>query len=444
MIEKWNSDCFCVSLDSAALRAALNTQSTGLAALIETRCPNLFAALPVFVSRPRIDAMAAVVAAVEETVALPGYREAVLAYAPDIARHDTGAHGVFMGFDFHLGADGPRLIEINTNAGGALLNAVLGNAQRACCAPVAALVNGPLPAQALERAFFDMFVAEWRGAGRSGLPRRIAIVDSAPEQQFLYAEFVLFERLFRRFGVEAAIRPPEELHFSAGQLRDAEGPIDVVYNRITDFALQQAPHAALRAAYLAGAAVVTPNPRAHALYADKRNLALLTDSARLRSWGVRAASVDLLMRGIARTQVVARSDAERLWSERRRLFFKPACGYGSKAAYRGDKLTRRVWEEILSGDYVAQEIVAPSERRIAEGNALKVDVRNYVYAGAVQLLAARLYQGQTTNLRTAGGGFAPVLTTSEKTTQLADDDVEPGVGTAAPRRDHFAAEMKLS
>ena len=425
MIEKWNSDCFCASLDSGALRAALDAQSPGLAALIETRCPHLFAALPVFVSRPQIAAMAAVVAAVEETAALPGYREAALAHAPDIARHDPGAHGVFMGFDFHLGADGPRLIEINTNAGGALLNAVLGNAQRACCAPVAALVNGPLPPQALERAFFDMFVTEWHRAGRTGLPRRIAIVDSAPEQQFLYPEFVLFERLFRRFGVEAAIRNPEELRFTAGALRDAEGPIDVVYNRITDFSLQQAPHAALRAAYLAGAAVVTPNPRAHALYADKRNLALLTDPARLRSWGVLAASVDVLMRGIARTQVVARSDAERLWRERRRFFFKPACGYGSKAACRGDKLTRRVWEEILSGDYVAQEVVAPSERRIAEGNALKVDVRNYVYAGAVQLLAARLYQGQTTNLRTSGGGFAPVL-------------------TSEVRRASGAAEMKLS
>ena len=35
--------------------------------------------------------------------------------------------------------------------------------------------------------------------------------------------------------------------------------------------------------------------------------------------------------------------------------------------------------------------------------------RNYVYAGRVQLLAGRLYQGQTTNFRTAGGGFAPVF-----------------------------------
>jgi len=35
-------------------------------------------------------------------------------------------------------------------------------------------------------------------------------------------------------------------------------------------------------------------------------------------------------------------------------------------------------------------------------------VRCYVYEGQVQLLIARLYQGQTTNFRTAGGGFALV------------------------------------
>jgi hypothetical protein len=275
-----------------------------------------------------------------------------------------------------------------------------------------------------------MFVAEWRHAGRAGLPRRIAIVDRAPEGQFLYPEFVLFEQLFRRCGVEAAIRAPEELEFTGGKLRDAQGPIDLVYNRVTDFPLREASSAALRAAYVAGAAVVTPHPRAHALYADKRNLVLLTDPARLRSWGARGATIEVLARGIAPTKLVSHADAERLWSGRRRLFFKPACGYGSKAAYRGDKLTRRVWDEILSGDYVAQELVAPSERRIAEGSALKVDVRNYVYAGAVQLLAARLYQGQTTNLRTAGGGFAPVLTTGAAS---PDGSADPGALSAHAR-----------
>jgi D-alanine-D-alanine ligase-like ATP-grasp enzyme len=32
---------------------------------------------------------------------------------------------VFFGYDFHLTDDGPKLIEINTNAGGGLLNAYL-------------------------------------------------------------------------------------------------------------------------------------------------------------------------------------------------------------------------------------------------------------------------------------------------------------------------------
>ena len=78
-----------------------------------------------------------------------------------------------------------------------------------------------------------------------------------------------------------------------------------------------------------------------------------------------------------------------LWSRRKSLFFKPWAGFGSRGAYRGDKLTRRVFEDILRGGYVAQELVPPAERMPAEqGAPLKFDVRNYAYAGEVQLLAA--------------------------------------------------------
>jgi len=413
VIEALNSDCFCVSLDRDALRRALEADpaAQGLHAMIEERCPHLFASLPLFVSREHVGEMAAMIRAVEEVVALPAYREAALAWAPAIARHDSGAAGAFMGYDFHLGAQGPRLIEINTNAGGALLNAILARAQRACCKEIEVLESGPVPAQDLERTLFEMFAAEWRRGGRTGLPRRVAIVDDAPEQQFMYPEFLLFAQLFRRFGIEAEVRAPGQLAFDDGVLRDAQGPVDLVYNRLTDFAFEAVEHAPLRAAYLADAAVITPHPRAHALYADKRNLSLLTDEARLRSWGVREPVIAELLQGIPRTEIVAASAAERLWGERRKLFFKPAAGYGSRAAYRGDKLTRRVWSEILAGSYVAQELALPSERKIGPEASLKVDVRNYVYGGTVQLLAARLYQGQTTNMRTAGGGFAPVLTT---------------------------------
>ena len=44
-----------------------------------------------------------------------------------------------------------------------------------------------------------------------------------------------------------------------------------------------------------------------------------------------------------------------------------------------------------------------------EQAARKMDVRLYTYNGDTLLPAARLYQGQTTNFRTPGGGFAPVL-----------------------------------
>jgi hypothetical protein len=412
MIDTLNTDCFCVSLDADALRRAIEADpaARGLSKLIAERCPHLFAALPVFVARTHVDEMAKVIRAVEQVAALPSYRQAALAWAPEIARHDPAAHGVFMGYDFHLGADGPRLIEINTNAGGAMLNAVLGRAQRACCEDVAFLESGPLPADELERHFVEMFEAEWRAAGRAGRPARIAIVDQDPETQFLYPEFLLFAHLFRRSGIDAVVLSPHELTFRDGALRDAQGPIDLVYNRLTDFSLEAAAHADLRAAYLAGAVVLTPHPRAHALYANKRNLSLLTDAARLRELGVPEATIAVLLRGIARTEQVSADSAERLWAMRRKLFFKPATGYGSRAAYRGEKLTRRVWTEILQRDYVAQDLVVPSERRMGPECSMKVDIRNYVYHGRVQLLAARLYQGQTTNFRTERGGFAPVLT----------------------------------
>jgi hypothetical protein len=61
--------------------------------------------------------------------------------------------------------------------------------------------------------------------------------------------------------------------------------IDLVYNRLADFSLYMPSSAALREAYLENAVVVTPHPRAHVLYADKRNLALLTDPGHLTALG---------------------------------------------------------------------------------------------------------------------------------------------------------------
>ncbi len=415
--ERLNRDCFCLSLDPAALAAALDAElgSPSLSQLVRERCPYLFAAQPVFVARPPLERMANVVRAIEAVVALPAYREQVLADAPAIAHIGAGgAQGVFFGYDFHLDRDRLGLIEINTNAGGAMLNAVLARAQRRCCQAVQAMAPDGASVTTFEQRLVNMFRREWRLAGHSRPLASIAIVDEAPQQQYLYPEFLLFRQLFERHGLQAVIADPSELACRHGRLWHGELAIDVVYNRVTDFYLDLPANAVLRQAWQEQAAVLTPHPQAHALYADKRRLALFSDDAALRALGVADDDRLVLLANVPRTEVVDAAHGDRLWAARRSLFFKPAAGFGSRAAYRGDKLTRRVWEEIMAGAYVAQAFVPPGERVIPnEGGSqsMKFDLRGYAYAGGVQWVAARVYQGQTTNFRQPGSGFAPVYTT---------------------------------
>ncbi len=453
-IDMLNSACFCFSLDEKALARALDSElgQPGLAEMVRQRCPFLFAALPVFVAAPQLHRMAQVMHAVESVVALPAYREQVLGAAPAIARLGTrGPLGAFFGYDFHLSAGHLGLIEINTNAGGAMLNAVLARAQHACCAAVDSMVPTLASVVDFEEQIVAMFRHEWNlagpTAGLAGSTRplaSIAIVDVAPEDQYLYPEFLLFRQLFDRHGLRAVIADPAALEWRDGALWHGDLAIDLVYNRLTDFYLEQPGSAALREAYLQHAVVLTPHPQAHALYADKRQLALFSDAGRLQALGVPQATQEVLLKHVPHTEVVDAADAQRLWETRRSLFFKPVAGFGSRAAYRGDKLTKRVWQDILAGDYVAQAIVAPGERVIDDPDAvaahpaagatkaMKFDLRAYTYDGAVQWVAARMYQGQTTNFRTPGGGFAPVYSSADasgRSVQVCRGDT--GAGDAA-------------
>lgn len=404
-----NERCHCLNVELPALRREVERRlrEAGMPADLAASHPHLFSSTPLFVDGADARRMADVVRAVEAAIALPAYRDAALAWAPAIAHHDFGTRGAFLGFDFHLSAEGPKLIEINTNAGGGLLAGMLGDAAMACCgSSVPAGRNGP----GYEQSVVQMLIAEWHGASRSGTPRTVAIVDETPAGQYLYPEFLLAQAALRRAGIEAVIAGPDELALRDGTLFARGEAVDMVYNRLTDFAFCAPALAALREAYLSGAAVVTPNPRAHALYADKRALGLLGDAGWLRTAGLHASDAALLADAVPHTAPVLAAEGERLWRDRKMLFFKPVAGFGSRGAYRGDKLTRKVFEAILAGGYVAQALVPPAQRNVTAGAAaLKFDVRNYAYAGGVQLLAARLWQGQTTNFRSEGGGFAPVL-----------------------------------
>ncbi len=363
--------------------------------------PQLFSAAAIAVDAATLEAMAEVIAAIEAVVALPAWQSRVLAWAPEIARRPVAARGVFLGYDFHLTEEGPKLIEINTNAGGGLINTYLlaahGQADKAA---------------RVKDAFVDMFREEWRLERGEAPLQRIAIVDENPDEQFLAPEFALFKELFEQHGIAAVIADPRDLVRAGDRLLCGGEPVDLIYNRLTDFALDATVNAGLRAAFEAGDVVLTPHPRAHALYADKRNLMLLSDDAALTALGVDAATSAVLLAGVPQTVAVDPEKEAVFWAGRKRWFFKPPAGFGSRAAYRGDKLTKRVFEEILHGGYIAQEIAPPSEHVVMVGDSeqrMKADIRCFVYDRRIQLVAARLYQGQTTNFRTPGGGFAPVF-----------------------------------
>jgi hypothetical protein len=411
--ERLNSSCLCVTLDRERLYAAMEREARDMEFSTRFIRPreHLFSNVPVFHALRDLERMTAVVRMIEAATRLPAYREAALRWAPDIASLDPGPLGAFMGYDFHLGSDGPKLIEVNTNAGGAYLNALLAKAQRACCPEVEHALRLPLVAD-FDLEVVGMFEAELsRQRGTESKLQRVAIVDDDPEGQYLYPEFLLAREAFRRHGIDAVIADASVLRYDNGRLWAEDAPVDLVYNRLVDFSLADPAHAALREAYAAGAVVLTPNPRNHALLADKRNLVLLSDRSMLESFGLQP---DLAREAaqVPRTVRVTADNADDLWNGRKRYFFKPASGHGAKAVYRGDKLTRGVWQHVVAGDYVAQELAPPGERMIEVNEtreARKTDIRLFTYAGRVLLAAARLYQGQTTNFRTPGGGFAPVF-----------------------------------
>jgi hypothetical protein len=410
-VEALNRECFCIGTDLDALHAWLERDlaAHGLARPIVESHPHLFSALPVFVSRTQIERMQAIVAAVETVVASPAYRAAALADAPPIAHRAPGNPGVLTSYDFHLAAPGPQLIEINTNAGGALLCAALARAQRACCPEVESLLSNASGDAPLDAALLADFREDWRLARGARPLERIAIVDRAPAEQYLYPEFLLFQRLFEENGIEALVADPGELGLDRSGVHCAGRRIDLVYDRLTDFYLEEDANAVLRRAYAQDAVVLTPHPHAHALYANKRNLVRLTDRALLAGWSIDADVAETLLGGVPQTCIVDRDSAQTFWETRKDWFFKPARGFGSRGSYRGDKITRKAFAAVVDGDYVAQRLVPPSERSPADAGVLKVDIRAYVYRGRLRLIAARLYQGQTTNFRTPGGGFAPVF-----------------------------------
>lgn len=333
----------------------------------------------------------------------PAYRQTVHAEVPESARFDPGHDAVMMGYDFHLTDQGPRLIEVNTNAGGALLSYLARHeSEKAARAAMS---------DKLRQAFLGPFAEEMQAFsdGRQARPEHIAIVDENPREQFLYQEMEAFAGLFRDWGARAQVVDPGELRGGVDGVQHEGQRVDLIYNRHCDFYLEEDAMAGIRDAYLAGQVCLTPNPFVYGLLGDKRRMVIWSDAAMLAELGAAPDDVALLEQVVPTSRLLRTEDRETLWKDKSGWVFKPVDRFGSRGVLVGDKMTHKRFDALDADTTLVQELVPPSLTSAGEDEKpMKTDLRLFVYRDRVLGVGARLYHGQVTNMRTEGGGFARV------------------------------------
>ncbi len=296
----------------------------------------------------------------------------------DLPKPDN--YSVCMSYDFHIdGQDNLKLIEINTNAAFLSLGLTL-------------YKLWPFTQQPIfkEKDLVDMFLNESALCKQSSFS--LAIMDEKPEDQRLYLEFLTYQSLFQKSGLKCDVVDLSDVAKLPSKT--------LVYNRYTDFYLAHEKSKLLRERFKNNDLFLSPNPYEYFLLADKQ---------RLFDWGQQT---DIPKpNSLLKSYDLAKSYKDKIWLDRKSLFFKPKASYGSKQAYKGASISRKVFDEAFASEFVAQEYVQAKEITVgseSEPIKLKYDLRCYVYKDQLQMVIARLYQGQTTNLKTVGGGFTVV------------------------------------
>ena len=107
-----NTSCYCTTLNRTQLQLAL--QADALNQDVLNSHPQLFSNTSVFISPSQAEQMRRIIRAVTRVVKLPGYLQKVLGNITNSSENNIGAEGVFMGYDFHMSEQGPKIIEINS------------------------------------------------------------------------------------------------------------------------------------------------------------------------------------------------------------------------------------------------------------------------------------------------------------------------------------------
>jgi hypothetical protein len=315
----------------------------------------------------------------------PSYQRDVLTSSPEASKHDPKNKSICMSYDFHIdSSQNLKLIEINTNAAFLLLGLHLYETKN---------LKLPIP-DFSTKEIIDNIKEECQLSGNSS-PKSIIITDSQPSEQRLYIEFLAFNNLFKKSGFQSDIV----------DIRDLKTPPDFVYNRHTDFYFKEPQSTLLREWFTKGQSTISPNPHEYALLADKKCL-------NLWSQNIPKYHLEQIEHNLLKSFQLEKQITPELWSQRKNLFFKPLQSFGSKMSYRGESISKKLLDQLLQQEEIlAQEYCPPPTCNFkinGEEVELKYDLRFYAYKNRVQLVIARLYQGQVTNLKARYGGFACV------------------------------------
>lgn len=309
---------------------------------------------------------------------------------------DPGNKSIMMSYDFHVDENqNLKLIEVNTNA--AFL--ILGHQMYAS-------KNHALPIPDFSLAEIgDSIREEMRLQGKTITDKlKIAIIDENPSEQRLYIEFLAYQELFKSLGWNCHVEDFREVFENFDP--------EFIYNRYTDFFLTDERSQDLRKKFLSREVCLSPNPFEYFMLADKQRMIDWVQPGFLESHGFAGEDLALLRQTVPKAYDVCQNKAVEIWADRKKMFFKPKNAFGSKQSYRGSSISRGTFDGMMGQDMIAQEYIPAPEVTFEtpEGpQAFKYDLRCYAYKGRMQLIIARLYQGQVTNLRTPYGGFTSVL-----------------------------------
>ncbi|NBV41794.1 hypothetical protein EBR96_03375 [bacterium] len=339
------------------------------------------------------------VAAVERVVRPVQYATVAVSDSPEIARTPYPVDAVFTSFDFYITNDGPRLIEINTNAAGAVLVYLLHNWHQ--------LPSSPATPAGFIDSVRDMFLSVMHQKGTPGDQPVIGIIDETPPLQKTRFDFELVADLMRTWDWTVVIGDPRDLIPTPAGASLNGHALSMIYNRFCDFYLESDLAAPMRKIYLGGKLPISPHPYEYALFADKSRLVQLGDPRFLSAIGATPDDIRRIQSVLPPVLRLKDHSADEIWAKRRSLFFKPARSFGAKSAYKGDGISKSVFQRLMDADTIAQPYFRPAPFKTNDSE-YKYDVRVYTFRGEVQWVGARLFQGQLTNFKTPGGGFAPV------------------------------------